>query len=157
MRLRLLAALLTSTLALCAAPEGTAPASGATIVRVWGDYVPAESFERIAEYFGAPESHPGRSILRTQPARRAGYYFLVRIKKSDTIPAGSRWQVQVLRPGQRKPDSFELPVTAQSSVHQLGLTGTDWPDPKQVPVAWKVTLLAPDGKTVVTHQSFLWD
>lgn len=148
MRSRLLAALLATAVSLTAAPS---------IVRVWGDYVPAESFERIGEYFGAPESHPGRAVVRTQPDNRSGYYFLVRIKDSDTIPAGARWQVQVLRANERKASAYEFAITGHASVYQLGLTGSDWTNPKDVPVAWKVTLLAADGSTVLSHHSFLWE
>lgn len=149
MRLRLLALLAVSSLGLSAATP--------SIVRVWGDFVPAESFERIAEYFGAPEKHAGRSILRTQPAQRSGYYFLVRVKDKDSIPAGSHWQVEVLRQGQRKPVSYDFAITDKSSVYQLGLTGSDWVHAKEVPMAWKLTLVGADGATVLAHDSFLWN
>lgn len=145
---RLIASLLASSLALCAAPK---------IVRVWGDYVQAASFERIAEYFGAPESHPGRSVLRTQANSRDGYYFLVRINAADTIPEGAHWLIEVLRPNERTPVSFEIANQSKSKVYQLGLTGSDWPNAKEVPVAWKVSLLSADGQTVLAHESFLWN
>jgi len=148
LRPRLLATLLVSALALNATPE---------IVRVWGDYVPASNFDRISEYFGAPESHPGRAIARTRPDARSGYYFLVRLSKADSMPAGSRWRLELLRKGERQPAVHEFPATASASVNQLGLTGEDWKDSREVPIAWKISLLGPDGTTVLSRQSFLWD
>jgi hypothetical protein len=139
-----------------------APLKGAgdvEFVRVWPGWRDAESFERISEYFGSGEN-PGREIiLRTQPAERAGFYFLVRVKSSAAI-GNARFQLQVIRPDAPEPKTFVFPaaIPTKEKVFQLGLTGGDWPGGNEAaPVAWKLALLADDGRTLAEHKSFLWE
>ena len=128
------------------------------IVRVLPDYQPADSFVRISEYFNGKENTGGATILRTRPDHREGYYFLVRVK--NTAPIEVAWiETQVITPTNPEPrtDSFAVSLPkAGSHVIKLGLTGTDWPDAKAVPVAWKIRLFSSDGKELATEQSFLW-
>jgi len=42
-------------------------------------------------------------------------------------------------------------------VLNLGLTGTDWPDAKTNPVAWKLDVLAADGRVLASEKSYLWE
>ena len=59
-----------------------------------------------------------------------------------------------------EPKTFAFPVTASAgdTVFDLGVTGADWPGGKKVnPVAWKLTLLAADGRALAEHKSFLWE
>lgn len=133
-------------------------ATDLAIVRVLPDYQPVGSFVRISEYFSGKENTGGATIVRTQPARRDGYYFLVRVK--TTAPIEVAWiEAQVITPTAPEPrtDSFAVSLPkVGSQVIKLGLTGTDWPSPKAIPVAWKLRLLAADGKELATEQSFLW-
>ena len=132
-------------------------ASDLKIVRVMPDYHPADDFVRISEYFNGKENTGGATVLRTQPTRRDGYYFLVRIK--TTSPIEVAWiEAQVITPTNPEPrtDSFAVSIPAGSQVIKLGLTGTDWSDSKAVPVAWKLRFLAADGKELATEQSYLW-
>lgn len=128
-------------------------------VRVWPGWRDAESFVRISEYFGEREN-PGREIIRrTQPAERAGFYFLVRVKSAAALD-GARFKLDVIRPDAPEPRTFEFPadVPAKEKVFQLGLTGSDWPGgPEASPIAWKLALLGSDGRTVAEHKSFLWE
>jgi len=128
------------------------------IVRVMPDYHPADDFVRISEYFNGKENTGGAIVVRTQPAHREGYYFLVRVK--TTSPIEVAWiETQVITPASPEPrtDSFAVSLPAAGShVIKFGLTGTDWSDSKAVPVAWKLRLLAADGKELATEQSFLW-
>jgi hypothetical protein len=40
----------------------------------------------------------------------------------------------------------------------LGLTGADWPGGEQAhPVAWKLELVAADGRVLAAEKSFLWE
>lgn len=129
-----------------------------SLVRVWPEYRSAESFERIGEYFGKPESHPGLIVLRSQPQQRAGYYFLARITEPAAVPAGSSWLVEVILPGSEKPKSFNFPFDAKGgkAAYELGLTGSDWPNEKTNPTAWRLSLVNPEGRTLLSKQSFLW-
>jgi len=127
------------------------------VVRVMPQYQPADAFVRISEYFSGKENTGGATILRTQPAQRAGYYFLVRVK--TTAPVEVAWiETQVISPAAAEPrtDSFAVSLPAGSHVIKLGLTGTDWPGPKARPVAWKLRILGADGKELASEQSFLW-
>ncbi len=127
--------------------------------RVWPGWRDAESFERIGEYFGRAEN-PGREIIaRTQPGERGGFYFLVRVKSAAALP-NARFELRVVRPDAPDPQAFTFPasVPVKETVFQLGLTGVDWPDGKKAsPVAWKLSLLAADGRVLVEHKSFLWE
>ncbi len=138
---------------------GPARAADAEFVRVWPSWRTAESFERIGEYFGRGETTPGQIVARTQPAARAGYYFLVRVKQPAGL-SGARFVVDVIRPDSPDAKSFVFPVAAPAgeTVYQLGLTGPDWPGgEKAQPVAWRLALLAADGRALAEHKSFLWE
>lgn len=130
-------------------------------VRVWPGWRDAESFERIGEYFGKPENMRSEIIVRTQPAAREGYYFLTRVKTDDTAAAANaRFELQVIRPDSPEPKTFTFPATlrGKETVFQLGLTGADWPGGKDAnPVAWKLALVAADGRVLTEHKSFLWE
>ncbi len=128
-------------------------------VRVWPAYRDAASFERLGEFFGRPEDTGREVVVRTQPASRDGYYFLVRVKHASA-PAGARFTLDVIRPDHPEPKTFTFPATfgAKETVFQLGLTGADWPGGKSSsPVAWKLTLLSADHRPLADHKSFLWE
>jgi len=136
-----------------------AVAADSTVEHVWPEYHKADYFDRIPEFFGGKETHPGRCVLRSQPKEKAGYYFLVRLAKGVEVPATAHWRLEILRPGLQKTESFELALSGSKPerVYELGLTGSDWSDAKAHPVAWRITLLDESGKTLVTHQSLLWE
>lgn len=152
-RLALAASLLSL---LCLAP---ARAADVTFVRVWPGYRAAESFERISEYLTGNENTGGQTILRSQPAERTGFYFLARLKNSGTAVAGATFELNVITPASATPHTFTFTgdLPAGEHVFNLGLTGADWPDAKTEPVAWKLTVLAPDHAGLTSAQSFLWD
>jgi len=137
------------------------PAAEVELIRVWPAWHNEEDFERIGDYFGrSPENGPGREIiLRTHPESRAGYYFLVRLK-NPTGAAGIKFELSVIRPDALRATVFTFPATLRprESVYQLGLTGTDWPSGRKVhPVAWKLAVLAADGRVLAEQKSFLWE
>ena len=136
-------------------------AAGVEFVRVWPAWRDAESFERIGEYFGKPEDTRREVVLRTQPATRDGYYFLVRVKTAaPSTPPDARFELSVIRPDNPEPKTYSFPITlgGKESVFQLGLTGADWPGGQEAnPVAWKLALLSADGRLLTEHKSFLWE
>lgn len=136
------------------------PAADASIVRLWPGWREADSFDRIGEFLGGPEPAGRRTLLRSQSAERAGYYFLLRVNSPAALAAGAKFELQVIRPDSPEPKTFTFPVTAPAgdTVFDLGLTGADWPGGKRAnPVAWKLALLAADGRVLVEHKSFLWE
>ena len=129
-----------------------------TLVRVWPGYRNTESFDRISEYFTGRENPSRETILRTQPAVRAGFYFLVRLENPGAVVAGAVFELHIISP--TSPDAqlftFKADLPAGSHAFNLGVTGTDWPGPKASAVAWFLTVRAPDGTELAQRQSFLW-
>ncbi|HTB79888.1 MAG TPA: hypothetical protein VK717_03275 [Opitutaceae bacterium] len=152
-RLALAASLLSL---LCLVP---ARAADVALVRVWPGYRTTESFERISEYFTGNENTGGQTMLRSQPAERMGFYFLVRLKNSGATVTGATFELSVITPASATPHLFTFTgdLPAGEHVFNLGLTGADWPGAKTEPVAWKLTVLAPDHAGLTSAQSFLWD
>ncbi|OAM87984.1 hypothetical protein OH491_07480 [Termitidicoccus mucosus] len=147
--------------ALAAADKNAAPAvtPSVELVRLWPGYRTAESFDRIAEYFTNEEKTGGQIILRTQPKERAGYYFLLRVKNASPLDGASIGLDLITDAGPRpKTHTFALaPLSAGKQVLNIGVTGADWPGgPDAHPVAWRLRLLAPDGRELLSEQSFLW-
>jgi len=135
-------------------------AADATFVRLWPGWRETESFDRITEFLGGSEPTGGRTLLRSQPASRAGYYFLLRVNTAAALTPGAKFEVAVIRPDAPEPKTFSFPAIASAgdTVFDLGLTGADWPGGKKTnPVAWKLTLLAADGRVLAEHKSFLWE
>ncbi len=128
------------------------------VVRLWPGYRTAESFERISEYFTGKENPGRQTILRSQLTARGGYYFLVRLENLGTAQSGATLELQVIAPTSPEPRTFtfKAEIPAGSRVFNVGLTGSDWPDPKAHPVAWLFTVRAADGTELTRQQSFLW-
>ena len=65
----------------------------------------------------------------------------------------------MIAPNDPLPKTFSFPTSlpAGTTVFDLGLTGGDWVDPKNPPVAWKLELLREDGQVIATAKSFLWE
>lgn len=134
-------------------------ASDVTIVRVFTGWRDAASFKRISEYFSGKENPGGQVILRTHPGTRDGYYFLVRLAQAAPAGRAVQFRVSVIRPATDQVHVFNFPARAEPgpTVFNLGLTGTDWPNPEASPVAWKLDVLTEDGATLLaSEQSYLW-
>lgn len=135
----------------------SARAAELEFVRVWPAWREAESFKRLSEYFTDRENSGGQTLLRTHPEVRAGYYFLVRLKRGTTAPADAKFVLTLITPDAPEAKTFTFPLTtAAGGIFQLGLTGSDWTDRKAHPVAWKLELIAQGGRTLAEAQSFLW-
>jgi hypothetical protein len=138
--------------------EATKDPSAITVVRVQHEWRDAASFKRIAEYFDGQEHNGGEALRRSHPEARSGYYFFVRVKNPGALrPAKAA--LQVVTSASAQPVSYEFPVELRAgyTVFNIGLTGADWPDSKQHPVAWKLNFLADDGHILATATSYLWE
>lgn len=160
MRRWLAIASLTWALAPALSADTPAPMPEVNIDSVVWYYKPEQTFKRIGEYFGGGERTGRRIILRTQPGPRAGLYFVVRTDQyADDLPPGCALAVDMIRHDQKKPvtEIFALPENPSS--HRefwLGFIGDDMPADGEAPVAWRVRMLDPQGKTVANYDSFLW-
>lgn len=136
----------------------SASAAELTIVRAFTGWRDAASFKHISEYFSGKEDTHGETMLRTHPDQRAGYYFLVRLANPGAaLPV--KLSLVLNLPGEPKSRTFEFATAlpAGQTVLNLGLTGADWPDAKTNPVAWKLEVLAADGRVLATEKSYLWE
>lgn len=149
----LLVALLCSVPALAGAAEHPLQ-----VVRVFTGWREAASFKRIGEYFDGRERTGGEVVLRSQPAERGGYYFLIRLTNPAATTAATL-KLEVVLPGTPKPQVFSFPasVPAGSAVFNVGLTGADWPGHEVNPVAWRLQVLAADGQVLAASQSYVWE
>lgn len=159
LRFRLLCLALAAASVSAALPSvALAKAGELAIVRVFTGWRDAASFKRIAEYFDGKEHSGGQILVRTHPDERAGFYFLVRT--ANPGPAQPvRFTLQLSIPGEQKPRTqvFAADLPAGEAVLNLGLTGPDWPDARTNPVAWKLDVLAADGRVLATEKSYLWE
>lgn len=126
----------------------------------------------IARYRGAADVHrvghtflgdkPGADgadvLLLTDPASHVGYYF--RIDLAIDPPAGSRIRLEVVETENQAPvvRDFALPRNPGGLFGEVvvGLTGAAARSPKWHPVAWRVSVIGPDGKPLAIRRSFLW-
>lgn len=145
-------------LALFLALATVAFAAEVRVVRVFTGWRDAASFKRISEYFTGRENTGGQIVLRTQPAARGGYYFLVRTD-NDGPARDIRFRLEVVTPGATQPRNFEFAthLPAGNAVYQLGLTGADWAASTISPMAWKLELVDAAGQTLATEKSYLWE
>ncbi|PTY08250.1 hypothetical protein DB347_01305 [Opitutaceae bacterium EW11] len=127
------------------------------IVRVWPEYRTPDSFLRISEYFTGKENPGSQVYLRTHPDQRGGFYFLTRVANNSGATAG-KLELSVITPRSPRPVTYtynaEFPHGEK--VYLVGLTGPDWPDAKEHPVAWKISVRSAEGTELASEQSFLW-
>lgn len=128
------------------------------VVRVFSGWREAASFKRISEYFTGRENTGGDVVLRTQPAARGGYYFLVRTD-NDGPARDVRFHLEVVTEDATQPRRFEFAAAlpAGKQVYQLGLTGADWGASTLSPMAWKLEIVDAAGAVLATEKSYLWE
>jgi hypothetical protein len=148
--------LLLATSLLVLAP---ARATEVDLIRVWPAWRDAQSFERISEYFTGRENTGRRIVVRTHAENHSGYYFLTRAANHGPAVSGAKFVLQIVSPHVAAPKSYSFPVDvpAGTQVYELGLTGHDWPEKKDHPVAWKLELIDASGRVIVSKESFLWE
>lgn len=135
----------------------SASASNLKVVRILPEYMPAESFARISEFFDGKENTRGATILRTQTTARDGFYFNLRTETDSPIELA--WIVlEIITPASAEPrvESFAVSIPKGSQLIRLGLTGKDWPNPKDRPAAWKIQVRDVNGAELAYEQSYLW-
>jgi hypothetical protein len=134
---------------------------GVAIAHVDHRYIAAQDFVRISEYFTDKENTSGRVILRTDPAERAGYYFIVSLEwhPGTTLPAGTQADLDYVRSDDPEPRHAHFVFTEPTGTLPeilLGLTGKDWAEKNLKLAAYKVTLKNAEGQVLADKQSFLW-
>jgi hypothetical protein len=126
--------------------------------RVWLAWHDADSFQSYYEYRTGDELVGKWTVLRSEPYDRTGLYFEIRTE-NPAAPRNAKIAIRVISPDSIDPRVFTFPVEvpAGGRLFVVGITGTDWPFQRVVPVAWDVELQAPDGAVLAKKVSFLWE
>jgi hypothetical protein len=146
--------LITALPVMGAAEEG----SPVEFVRIWPSWRDRASFVRISEYFGGEENTGRQTMLRTQPEKRTGYYFLTRTRNPDASRTDVKFVLDIITPDSPVAKTYTFPahLPAGGHVFNLGLTGKDWAGKGVQPVAWRLRLLDAGGLELARGESFLW-
>lgn len=130
------------------------------IARVSCRYRGAADVHRVGHTFlgDKPAADGADVLLLTDPASHVGYYF--RIALDLEPPAASKVLLEVVETENQPPviRTFDLPRNPGWLFGEVvvGLTGASARSPKWHPVAWRVSILGPDGKPLAIRRSFLW-
>lgn len=140
-----------------AAGASSALAAEVKIVRLLPGYRTTASFQRLSEFLTGRENTGKDTVLRSQPADRAGYYWFLRLENKGTALVEATFELQVITPASPEPRTFTFhaPLAHGTPVFHVGVTGSDWPGANAEPVAWQLRVRSAAGELVST-QSFLW-
>lgn len=108
--------------------------------------------------FGEEYTH-GYLTMRSQDNKRAGMYCFMMLSGFSDIAKGCTIELSIdsSEKAKVKTYTFKVPQTESSFREvKLGITGSDWTDPKANINAWKVVIKAPDGKVIAEKRSWLW-
>ena len=123
-------------------------------------YLSTPETRTIPEIFTGEEYTYTQLTLRTQPNKRAGMYFFIMMDYgADEISLASTIEISLDSNDCSKVRTFTFRVPQTHSVlreMRLGITGSDWKNPKAVVNAWKIVIKSPSGKILCQKQSWLW-
>ena len=117
-------------------------------------YFAEDAFTRISEFFTGKEDRGNRSILRSHPDARAGHYVKFNLAKPYAV---DHCRLEVLALGVKEIVTYAFKVEESWTVEKaiyLGLTGPEWSQKSQPPIAYKVVLLDAAGNTIASARSF---
>jgi len=131
------------------------------VARVFERYRSAAQIERASEALLGSEPEDGADVILLSDAKsRVGFEFQVVLKGSLDVPAGSAFRVDYVRKEGEAAVSRTFRITRQPGwffgEYCLRLTGADDPGPAWRPVAWRISVLGPDGAVLASRHSFLW-
>lgn len=131
------------------------------IYEVDPQYLPHDHFVRLAEYFTNQEDTGINAMFRSHSEVREGMYFVVSINHGvNYLPENTHVELKYYIPGDPKLYEYAWlwsPVKGKYGCELwLGVTGKDWPSSKDLPTAWSVNLIDPQGKNLAHRESFLW-
>ncbi len=132
---------------------------GAELPLCWAQHLQTKSFQRISEFLTGRENTSGRVILRSREESRDGMYVVWLFPHMVSVPAGSFLRLDYIHSAAKSESTIHLPIVSPLAGREwlVGLTGTDWPDLDRKLLAWHVSLLDPNGRTLQEYKSYLWD
>jgi len=156
----LIVALLSLLCASCASNRGSVALSSVKITDIKHRFIEEEGFKRISEYMTGREYIDERLILRSDPQKRAGYYFtLVLDEKIRRLPAGTAITGEFYTAKGLEAQEYTFTVPSKRPKTKeifIGLTGKDWPEGSVTPAAWRFTIRDANGAVLATKHSYLW-
>ncbi len=123
-------------------------------------FLAADSFQRLSEFFTGKENRGRRLIVRTQEGARAGQYFILTLNQNvRALPKNARLKLEIITSESTQEKEFLLPLP--SSIPRTreifaGITGSDWPQNEIKILAWRLTVQDDQGKFIADKESFLW-
>lgn len=136
------------------------PTLSAGIAEVIGQRYERADLVRLSEYFTGEENTAGRFFVRAEPAIREGLYLIVQTEDElPFYPAGTTITVEVVTSANTLPLSLGYVVTpAAEETDRLyfGLSGLGPIKSSSTLLAWRVSLVDPEGTTIDSEESFLW-
>ena len=131
------------------------------IARVYERYRSATQVERASEtLFGAEAEDGSDAVILSDPKSRVGYQFEVALDTFLDVPEGASFRLELIRKEAQPPEIHVFPITRRPGwffgEYVLRLTGAAAPDTRWRPVAWRISLVGPDGAVLAARRSFLW-
>ena len=124
-------------------------------------FMQESQFISIREYMTGIVNTGKKVILRSDPATRTGFYFVLTFDtKLHRFPPGCSIIGEFYTPHSSDPKThrFILPIQRKKTREILiGLTGEDWSlDDSSAPSAWQFLIQDANGTIIGSKQSFLW-
>ena len=119
---------------------------------------------RLAKFFGHEPKKILRATLYSDPTSQEGLFFVGELDCAvRDLPEGTSARLETLFEGDKtaRAVDFDLARVKSSPAKSLflGLTSPEFFDPKKDPhiLAWKISLIGPDGNTLAQSASPLWE
>lgn len=123
----------------------------------------AEDFTRIEEYLWEEDGEVfgNRFIVRSEPSRRSGLYYVLQTEKhlrNRALAASARFACIHASTGNRPRElTFALASDfANASELWIGLTDRQYEAIPEPATAWKLEILDAEGNVLLATESFLW-
>lgn len=131
------------------------------VARVFERYRSLAQIERASETLLGSEPDDGSDVVLLTDARsRVGYEFQVSLERSLEVPDKSSFRVEYVRKEGEPAVSRTFPIARRPGwffgEYCLRLTGADDPGSAWRPVAWRISVVGPDGAILASRRSFLW-
>lgn len=133
---------------------------GPRIVSLLIEHYSHQDFKRISEYFnGGREHHGHKCIVRDDPSKRDGLYFVVNFDRPlNALPKEVSVNVYILLKQELMYEkfSFTLPNKRPHFVAETHLGITSKKIDRASICAWRVDLVGPHGEKIATRESYMW-
>lgn len=133
--------------------------SAVTIETAHTRFYAEDEIRPLSRYFGGDiAGQRFRAVVPSQPDNPGGQYFIARLKDfRPASPASVRMVLYTSASKEPATHEWKLAGVDLKGWLYLGLTGSDWPDEKTRPLAWRIEVLDAAGEIIAHWNSFLWE